>query len=266
VSYFKLEIINELLHFSKTGQRSFSGIIGDCLKECGQYCPFSHGRQTNTECYKTNPAICDLLLLLKKYSLCLEYLGVNVYGVRTLHEEIEDLKSPKINYNLKVFKGNLASILATIKLYEKEVYEKISLLTCEECGRLDEAINTFENYCYYSSVIMAVSAVEARLHYLIFTKNSSIYNKFFKDKTLGQIIKLLDPNEYKDPKFKTIKKNLPLSYKPIIEVLNIYRVFSAHPKTKKIDFKTAQSILNFSFAFLLSDEARIKNKKLLIHK
>ena len=142
----------------------------------------------------------------------------------------------------------------------------MSLLTCEECDRLDEALNSFENYCYYSSVIMAVSAVEARLHYLIKTKNVNLYNRSFKNATLGQIIQLLDPSQYKDKKFNSIKQQLQVRFKPLIEVLNIYRVFSAHPTAEKIDFKIAQSILGFSFSFLLSEESRVRNKKLLYHK
>lgn len=61
----------------------------------------------------------------------------------------------------------LTEIREYISFLEPDIRKKLTGLTCEECERLDEALVTHSNYCFYSSVIMAVSAVEFRLHYMI---------------------------------------------------------------------------------------------------
>ena len=266
MTYGTRGIANELMHFCQSGKESFSQMLRKHYYERSEkFCPFRHGPKTDMACYVANPEIADLLVLLKKYILRFEYLSVDVYSLEALHERLEEIKDPFKNQDLKTFKSNLDEICVLVELNEGQVHKRVSLCVCEECSRLDEAVNAFESHCYYSAVIMAVSAVEARLHYLIRTKSRRIYERHFEDASLGQIVKLLDPNEYKDRKYSSIKRGLPANYKPLIEVLNIYRVFSAHPKTEKIDFKIAQSVLNLSFNFLLSEEARIKEKRLLQH-
>lgn len=254
------QIINEMLHYLKTGKHVISSDLNQTLSEAGKLCPFLHGKKTDSSCYVSHPAIQYLVSYLNRYALCFEFLDINIYALNKIRRLITDIERPENNQTLKEFKENLSSIIDEIKDDEKKINEMVLRLTCEECIRLDEAINTYLINSFFSSVIMAVSAVESRFHHLIKNKNKVIYKKYFERATLGQIIQLFDDNSYKESKFKPLKKILPVKYKSLINVLNYYRVFSAHPKSKEISFKTAQSVLNFSFNFLLDSETRIETQ------
>lgn len=258
-------IINEMLHYMKTGKTSVYDDVIRCIKDAKNWCPFSHGKKTNESCYRLNLEVSNLIFYLKRYLLCFEYLNIDIYQLKPLNEMISNLEMPERNFNLNVFKENVKYILRFIKQNQEKIYQKINLLTCEESIRLDESINAFSNNLFFSSVIMAVSAVEARLHYLLKQKNKQIYKTNFENATLGQIIQLFDENQFKDKKFIPFKKILPEKYKPLMQVLNYYRVFSAHPKAENVDYQIAQSILNFSFSFLLDEKTKI-DKKLTKHK
>lgn len=148
---------------------------------------------------------------------------------------------------------------------EKSLHDKLSGLTCLECTRLDEAIICQNNNCFLSATVMAVSTTEARLHYLIKRSHLKIYQKYFENATLGQLIELFDENKYKDKKFISIKKLIPKKHKPLLDIFNNYRIISAHPKISSLDHKIAKAILNLSFAFLLDPEVKITDKSLLKH-
>jgi hypothetical protein len=101
---------------------------------------------------------------------------------------------------------------------------------------------------------MAVSAVEFRLHYMIKKTDGALYSENFERAMLGQLIQIFDKNEYKDEKYGKIKQLMPERHRPLVKLLNEYRIVSAHPKEIKITPQIAESILNLSFAFLTDPE------------
>jgi len=260
----KDKIADELLHYLKSF--SFLKDIKKITIDTKTWCPFTHGLETNESCYRAVPRLQYLILLLERYAIRFEYLDIDSYELQRFSEFISTLKKPELNATYKIFKENLKEIIDIIKANEKRFKEKVNKLTCEECIRLDEALNSLENHCYFSSVVMSVSSVEARLHYLFRKIDKKIYKKEFERSTLGQIVQVFDEKnqKYSDPKFNKLKKILPKKHRPLLELINTYRVYSAHPKGIKIDYKIAQSILNLSFSFLLDDEMKL-SKKLTKH-
>lgn len=109
--------------------------------------------------------------------------------------------------------------------------------------RLNEAIHCFLERCFYSSVIMSVSAIESRLLDLLKRSNPG-KSEYLDGLTLGQLLKEYLENE---GEYGHI---IPKKYKPLLELCNTYRVFSAHPKEEKITSRVATSILNLTFEFL----------------
>lgn len=257
---FNEKVINEMLHYMKVSKNIISKDIQWFLDRADKLCPFSHGKKTDPSCYLTSPEIENLISYINRYALCHEFLDVDIYDLKQIKELLTDIKRPEYNATIKQFKENLLQILVFIKINEKKVNSKSLRLTCEESIRLDEALNTYSINSFFSCVIMAVSAVESRFHHLIKKKNKTLYKQHFEKATLGQIIQLFDENGYKENKFKPLKKVLPRKYKSLVDVLNYYRVFSAHPKSTQLTFKTAQSVLNFSFNFLLDDETKIDSR------
>jgi len=257
---FNQKIINEMLHYMKLGKNTISNDIQWFLGRADKLCPFLHGNKTDLSCYVTNPEIDNLISYLNRYALCYEFFDIDIYDFKQIKELITEIERPENNETLEEFKANLLQIVDLIKRNGKKVNDKVLRLTCEESIRLDEAINTYLVNSFFSCVIMAVSAVESRFHHLIKNKNKTLYKKYFEKATLGQIIQLFDDNSYKENKFKPLKKALPRKYKSLVDVLNYYRVFSAHPKSTELSFKTAQSVLNFSFNFLLDDETKIDSR------
>jgi len=268
VSY---EITDELLHFIKgVGPKAFSNHIKEVAKLCCSSCTFTKHRksfQDAVNCYIQNPTVAYLIRVLKKYQIILELVeDVSCYG-EGISEIIKILEDPVKNIPLADFKNTLGLLMMQIEIREKKLFDdKLSQLTCLECERLDEAINCVQNNCYLAATVMAVSATEARLHYLIKKKNKAIYKKYFEQATLGGLIKLFDKNEYKDRIFLKLKKIVPERHRPLLDLLNIYRIISVHPKTGSIDYKIANSVLNLTFLFLLDSELRITESKLLKHK
>jgi hypothetical protein len=142
-----------------------------------------------------------------------------------------------------------------IKFIEPTIVKKLERVACTECVRLDEAAVCFSNYCFTASVAMAVSAVEYRLVELIRRKNERLYRSSFARSTLGQLIQVFDDTQYKDKKYAAIKKLMPQKHKPLLALLNQYRVFSVHPKGETITPQIAESILHLAFAFVLDEAA-----------
>ncbi|MBI4401735.1 MAG: hypothetical protein HY581_08900 [Nitrospirae bacterium] len=97
---------------------------------------------------------------------------------------------------------------------------------------------------------MAVSAVENRLIEIIRKKHDRLYRKEFTRFTLGQLIQVFDENQYKAKKYASIKKLLPVKHKPLLLLLNQYRIFSIHPKGEVVTAQIAESILHLSFTFM----------------
>jgi len=165
-----------------------------------------------------------------------------------------------LNKDIKKFKEHLQLAINEIHLTDIEISNKLSLLSKKECLRLYEAIKCLNNDCNYAAVVMAVSAVESRLHKLLKDTNTKLYKKQFERTTLGGIIELFRRDtRYKDKKFDKLKKILPDKHKPLMETLNVYRIFSAHPKEEIISCQTAKTIVAFSFLLLIDERLKTKN-------
>ena len=98
---------------------------------------------------------------------------------------------------------------------------------------------------------MAVSAVEARITGIVRRHDPILYDSQFARATLGQLVQLFDDNHYTQPKFTSLKKLMPDKHKPLVVLLNQYRVFSAHPKAERITIQIADAILKLSFTFMI---------------
>jgi hypothetical protein len=119
--------------------------------------------------------------------------------------------------------------------------EKIASLSNDENKRLNEAFNCYYNELNYSSVVMSVSAIEARLFSLM---QSMSNDRKLDQLTLGQLIK-----EYAENKDK-YGYVLPKKHEPLLEYCNTYRKFSVHPKSDKITRSNATTILCMTCSFL----------------
>lgn len=129
----------------------------------------------------------------------------------------------------------------------EERQEVFSTLGPAERERLNEAIHCFLEGCNYSAVVMSVSAIEFRLLNLMQAANS---DERLEKLTLGQLI-----NEYLTNKEK-YKNVIPEKHESLLNLCNTYRIFSVHPKKEKIIKRTANSILNLTFEFLLDEKLR----------
>ena len=246
-------ILDTFIHYMK-GAETFEDIFEDITKNTEEWCPFTHGEFIDEECYNSNPAIEYLVLFLEKYVLCNRFLASNKYVADDLNNKVNELKNPQLIRTYDRFDEILNNIKNSISFLEQDIRKKLAGLTCEECCRLDEALVTHSNYCLYSSVIMAVSAVEFRLHYMIKNTDEELYSELFETATLGQLIQIFDKNSYTDKKYDKIKQLMPGRHHPLVQLLNQYRIVSAHPKEVDITPQIAESILNLSFAFLTDPE------------
>ena len=246
-------VLDTFIHYMK-GIETFEEIFEDITKNTNEWCPFNHGEFIDEECYNSNPSIENLIIFLEKYILCNRFLSSNKYIVDYLINCMNELKNPQMIQTKDKFDEILNNIKEYIPSLEQGIRKKLAGLTCEECSRLDEALVTYSNYCFHSSVIMAVSAVEFRLHYMVKNTDNDLYFKNFENATLGQLIQIFNKNEYNDEKYDNIKQLMPKKHLPLVQLLNHYRIVSAHPKEIGMSPQIAESILNLSFAFLTDPE------------
>jgi hypothetical protein len=106
--------------------------------------------------------------------------------------------------------------------------------------------------CNYSTVAMAVSAIEFRLLNLM---QSAKPNPQLENYTLGQLIDEYLQNE---AEYNNV---IPKRHEHLLNLCNTYRIFSVHPKKEKITRAIATSIVNLTFAFLLDKELKREAKK-----
>jgi len=164
------------------------------------------------------------------------------------------LASPERMENYGAFKRLVDEFRSLVRFVEPSVGERLARVSCEECARLDEALVCYSSYAFTAGVAMAVSAVEARIVELIRKKNKRLYRSDFSRSTLGQLIQVFDDNQFKNSKYAGIKKLLPVKHKPLVSLLNQYRIFSVHPKGEVVSAQMAESILNLAFAFVLDKD------------
>ncbi len=241
-----------LLHYMKN-QSFHEYFMEDLISKNETWCPFQHEDEIDSVCYQTNPMIEVLIKLLEKYQLCNRFLGSNWYYLDEYSNNINILKFQQNVFTYEDFKKCLSEISYAIESLDDDVQNKIRNLSCEECIRLDESLIDYSNNCKYSSVIMAVSAVELRLHKMIKNLDNIRYEKQFENATLGQIVSEFTTNgQYKD-----IQDLLPKKHLPLIQLLNKYRIYAVHPKNVMIPQQVVESILLLSFAFLTDSEISV---------
>ena len=136
--------------------------------------------------------------------------------------------------------------------------KKLVKFNCEELIRLDEAINCFYYRLFYASVVMSVSAVEARLIYLFKNADPKLYVAEFQKATIGRILQVIGDTDHKKEKYKKVKKLLPKNHHALVDLLNYLRTNCAHPKEEIAYQNTAETALKLSFSFLLDDAVKIR--------
>jgi len=242
--------LNTLLHFMK-GCEPFSVIFKNALRDSKSWCPFTHGDKINSDCYKSNPAVIAFLAWCEKYIFCCKFLDADRYTIDEMNGIMTKLRSPESLVYYEEFQSLTKRLRELINFLEKDISNKLSRISCKECARLDEALVCFQNYCFYASIVMAVSAVESRIHELIRKADKKIYSSRLEKFTLGQIIQVFDDNQYTAKEFTSIKALMPNKHRPLIALLNQYRVFSVHPKEENITAQIAESVLHLAFNFMM---------------
>lgn len=246
----QVDQLSYLLHSMK-GREPYSKTYRHLVWGSKKWCPFSHGPLIEPDCYRGNLAIRNLIESTDEYVDCCRYLDVEKRAVDEMKEILRILKSPETVGDYKGFKAMIIQLRDAIASVEDDISDKISRLSCLECMRLDEALVCYENYCFHASIVMAVSAVETRIHEMIKRADKKLYLSKFAKATLGQLVQVFDEDHFKDKKFERIKKLVPNKHKPLLALLNEYRVFSAHPKEESMTAQIAESVLHLSFAFLM---------------
>lgn len=245
------EKIKSLLHYMK-GIEPFSKTLNELARTRRQWCPFTHkGIGVEPNCYRVDPAVQSVIQYIERYALCCRYLDCHPFSVQEIENACRELNVPERMTSVSDFEDCLRQVKDTFPLVEDDISDKLRRFTCFECQRLDEAIDCLKNYCFYSCVIMAVSAVEARIIEIVRRHDKSLYDSHFAKATLGQLVQLFDDNHYTEARFADLKKLMPDKHKPLVILLNKYRIFSAHPKAETITLQIAEAILKLAFTFML---------------
>lgn len=248
-----LDKLNCLIHFMK-GIEPFSATLKQVLKYRKQWCPFQHDNGVDNDCYNSYEPVSLLLDWIDKYITCCKYLDINRYVLDDMTNILAKLRTPETMSSFDDFQKLIDELNRKVAFNEEGIQEKLARFTCHECERLDEALVCFENYCFYGSIVMSVSAIESRIIEMIKRTDDVLYLEYFEKATLGQLIQVFEEDKYKDEKFQKIKALMPSKHKPLITLLNQYRVFSAHPKNQKITAQIAESVLHLSFNFMVDKE------------
>ena len=147
------------------------------------------------------------------------------------------------------FKAEVSSIKSAFSDAKEEIKHLCLLLDETEMNRINEAIHDFLEECYYSSVAMSVCAIESRLLKLMLSVCvSSKEEERLEKMTFGQLIR-----EYISNKGQ-YKKIIPEKHEPLLDLCNVYRIFSVHPKKEEITKNLSSAILNLSILFLTDEE------------
>lgn len=255
----ELDKINQLLHFMKV--EPFSKTLKTRTQGMSRWCPFTHGTKIDRACYETHPSLQNLLYWMQRYVMCCKFLDVERYTVDEMSVLCAKLLHSELLGKYDEFRKCVGAFEAAVHFLEPSIVDKINRMTCRESIRLDEALVCFANYSFYASVIMAVSAVESRIVELISRKNRAIYIATFSRATLGQLIQVFDARMYTHARFSGIKKLMPEKHKPLLTLLNQYRVFSAHPKDDVITAQIAEAILHLAFCFMIDSATSPYSKK-----
>lgn len=170
------------------------------------------------------------------------------------YEAASSLDSNQENNDLETLRFNVEGLKLGFGGLRENTSDFYQAFDEEERERINEAIHSYFEGCYYSTVAMSVSAVESRLLKLmcIVSPDSKGY---LEKKTLGQLV--FEYSKEKD-KYNNV---VPEKHKPLLDLCNTYRTFSVHPKKQKITPLVAGSILNLSLEFLTDHDTKAEGAK-----
>jgi len=195
----------------------------------------------------------------KKYIELFSYLDISPDETNHLYQLFYSVSNPDANRTKKDYEQHMFFAIRELKRTDEIMTERLKMLSRIECIRLYEAMRCLDMQCNLSSVVMAVSAVEYRLHQLFAKTSPKLYKKEFQRATLGGIIEVfrINSTRYTASKYNKLKKILPEKHRPLMEMLNVYRIFSAHPKDEVITTQTAKAILSLAFLLLIDEVLRV---------
>lgn len=211
--------------------RTWFTLLGSGITETAsnKYYPFAPAYRKFYEPLSSAIEVCDLLGIPNLESEHPELLQrMALLGETLQRKEFET----HLTYISTVFTNNAAAIS-----------NQLAKLRQTEIGRVNEAIHCLAEGCYFSTVAMAVTAIESRL--LGWMQKVNLTDQL-DTLTLGQLVnKVMTEKQYSDV--------FPDKHRPLLQLCNQYRVFSVHPKTETINKRVASSILNLSLEFLFDE-------------
>lgn len=200
-------------------------------------------------CFEPIKGCVELCRILKPHLPLFEY---------EFYDSASSLEKPRDTRNLNDFMHYIEGVRLGFSFASKELEVFSSSFSNEEKERMNEAIHTFIERCYYSSVAMSVSATESRLLKLMCLTSPALEQQELKKNTLGQLIR-----EYVDNRDK-YKNVVPKRHEPLLQLCNTYRIFSVHPKKQQIKSGEANSILNLAIEFLTDNDTKPEAVKVRI--
>lgn len=179
----------------------------------------------------------------------------SLFGIETIEINKEFLKGKVyvLGNSLPardIFRQYVSDIKSVFRDAKEEIKHLYLMFDETEMNRINEAIHNFLEGCYYSSVAMSVCAIESRLLKLMSNVKREELERLEK-MTLGQLIR-----EYSDNKGR-YNNLIPKKHEPLLDLCNIYRIFSVHPKKEEITKGVASAILNLSIVFLTDEETQV---------
>ena len=231
ISHPEADRLTTLLHYMKGGER-FSETLTYLVSGKEEWCPFTHDHiGVDRDCYNSNPSVQTLIAYVEKYAACCRYLDCNPFSVGVIEEACRNLTIPERMASLADFAGYVSTLEHQVGFIEPNITGKLNRFTCFECERLDEALECLRNCCFHASVVMAVSAVESRIAEIVRRHDEALFRSRFAKATLGQLVQLFDNKSTVEK--PALKNMMPEKHKPLLALLNQYRVFSAHPKGER---------------------------------
>lgn len=197
---------------------------------------------------------------LKKFYSVFMYFEISNSGLDSLKIITAKLDESHRKLDVENYRAIMHDIIEFLKLFEILIFQKTNQLTCEEGIRLDEAIDCFNNCCFLSTIVLSATAVESRLYDIFRKENETLCKKLEEDRpiTLGTLIGIFgESKKFNTQEYDSFKKMIPDEHKPLLSLLNYYRICSSHPKENKINRNIASAILSLTFTFLLDENLSI---------
>jgi len=212
--------------------------------------PFAEDGRIHCERYDSDTNILFLRRLLKGMLDGAKFLDIDRRSLDAFDDLNQLLCNPERLGNFSTFAALLKSIELGLNDIDDQVNVKLARMSLSECARIDEAIVCLRHYCYFASTVMSVSAVESRLHSLIEQMDKDLYQKKFSRATIGQILGQITAAKKTDEDTGKLAGVVPAKHQPLLNLLNVYRVYSVHPKDEDVTAQIAESVLHLSCSLL----------------